>query len=44
VPPPVTIDHLLVDSRIEVLDAAVHDLPDSDHRAVLADVLVPSIP
>jgi endonuclease/exonuclease/phosphatase family metal-dependent hydrolase len=40
-PPPVTIDHALVDSRIEVLDTSVHDLPGSDHRAVVAEVALP---
>jgi endonuclease/exonuclease/phosphatase family metal-dependent hydrolase len=40
-PPPVTIDHALVDSRIEVLETSVHDLPGSDHRAVVAEVAMP---
>lgn len=41
-PPPVTIDHVLGDGRIEALDYAVEDLPGSDHRAVYAEVRLPS--
>jgi endonuclease/exonuclease/phosphatase family metal-dependent hydrolase len=40
-PPPVAIDHLLVDSRVEVLETSVHDLPGSDHHAVIARVALP---
>lgn len=40
-PPPVTIDHVLADERIAVLDYAVEDLPGSDHRAVYARLAVP---
>jgi endonuclease/exonuclease/phosphatase (EEP) superfamily protein YafD len=39
--PPVTIDHVLVDRRIGVRDVQVHRLPGSDHRAVLASLIVP---
>ena len=39
--PPVTIDHVLVDRRIGVRDAAVHGVPGSDHRAVFAALTVP---
>ena len=39
--PPVTIDHVLVDRRIGVRDVQVHGLPYSDHRAVLASLIVP---
>ena len=40
--PPVTIDHVLVDARIGVRDVRVHRVPDSDHRAVLAWLRVPT--
>ena len=39
--PPVTIDHVLVDQRIGVAHVAVHGLPGSDHRAVMAALWVP---
>jgi endonuclease/exonuclease/phosphatase family metal-dependent hydrolase len=39
--PPVTIDHVLVDRRIAVRDVQVHGIPRSDHRAVLASLVVP---
>ncbi|GGL11052.1 endonuclease/exonuclease/phosphatase family protein [Mangrovihabitans endophyticus] len=39
--PPVTIDHILVDRRIGVRDLRVHGLPGSDHRAVLASLVLP---
>ena len=40
-PPPVTIDHVLADERIAVLDYAVEDISGSDHRAVFARLAVP---
>lgn len=40
--PPVTIDHVLVDRRIAVRAVAVHAIPDSDHRAVLAELRLPA--
>lgn len=40
--PPVTIDHVLVDRRIAVRSVAVHPVPGSDHRAVLAGLRVPA--
>ncbi len=40
-PPPVTIDHVLADERIAIIDYAVADLPGSDHRAVFAQLAVP---
>lgn len=40
--PPVTIDHVLVDRRIEVRRVSVHRLPGSDHRPVLAELRLPS--
>jgi len=39
--PPVTIDHILVDSRIGVAEYEVFDLPGSDHRAVFARLALP---
>jgi endonuclease/exonuclease/phosphatase (EEP) superfamily protein YafD len=40
--PPVTIDHVLVDDRIGVREVSVHRIPDSDHRAVVAELTVPA--
>jgi endonuclease/exonuclease/phosphatase family metal-dependent hydrolase len=40
-PPPVTIDHVLVDARSEVIDYQVHDLPGSDHRAIVTQLNLP---
>jgi endonuclease/exonuclease/phosphatase family metal-dependent hydrolase len=40
--PPVTIDHVLVDDRIGVRDVQVHAVPRSDHRSVLASLVVPA--
>ncbi|MEV4638640.1 endonuclease/exonuclease/phosphatase family protein [Actinoplanes sp. NPDC049548] len=40
--PPVTIDHVLVDKRLGVADAAVHGIKDSDHRSIIAEVIVPA--
>lgn len=40
-PPPVTIDHVLVDPRIAVQSYRVLDVPDSDHHAVLAELTLP---
>jgi endonuclease/exonuclease/phosphatase (EEP) superfamily protein YafD len=40
-PPQVTIDHVLVDERAGIGGADVFELPGSDHRAVLAEVLPP---
>ncbi|MBG0561991.1 endonuclease/exonuclease/phosphatase family protein [Actinoplanes aureus] len=38
----VTIDHVLVDERIGVREVDVHDVTDSDHRAVYASLTVPA--
>jgi endonuclease/exonuclease/phosphatase (EEP) superfamily protein YafD len=43
-PPPVTIDHLLVDRRCPLDSYEVIDIPGSDHRAVLAQFVVPEQP
>ncbi|MFR9778639.1 endonuclease/exonuclease/phosphatase family protein [Micromonospora sp. MS34] len=40
--PPVTIDHVLADRRIAVRAVEVHPLPGSDHRAVLAELRLPT--
>jgi endonuclease/exonuclease/phosphatase (EEP) superfamily protein YafD len=40
--PPVTIDHVLADRRLGVGAVSVHDIPDSDHRAIIATLRIPS--
>jgi endonuclease/exonuclease/phosphatase (EEP) superfamily protein YafD len=40
--PPVTIDHVLADVRIGVKDVQVHNVKDSDHRAVIAWLILPA--
>ncbi|TVT30000.1 endonuclease/exonuclease/phosphatase family protein [Amycolatopsis rhizosphaerae] len=40
-PPPVTIDHVLVDARAAVRDYRVLDVPKSDHKAVFAELMLP---
>ena len=40
--PPITIDHVLVDTRIGVRDVQVHRVPETDHRAVLAWLALPA--
>ncbi|HJQ45333.1 MAG TPA: endonuclease/exonuclease/phosphatase family protein [Amycolatopsis sp.] len=40
-PPPVTIDHVLVDPRVAVEGYRVLDVPGSDHDAVLAELTLP---
>jgi endonuclease/exonuclease/phosphatase (EEP) superfamily protein YafD len=39
--PPLTIDHILVDSRCAVGSYAVFDVPGSDHNAIVAEVILP---
>lgn len=39
--PPVTIDHVLADHRLGIVSYAVADIPDSDHRAVEAELALP---
>jgi endonuclease/exonuclease/phosphatase (EEP) superfamily protein YafD len=43
-PPGVTIDHILADRRIGISAYEVHDLPDTDHRSVVATLSVPTQP
>jgi endonuclease/exonuclease/phosphatase (EEP) superfamily protein YafD len=40
-PPPVTIDHVLADERLAVLDYRVLDVPGTDHDAVYAELALP---
>jgi endonuclease/exonuclease/phosphatase (EEP) superfamily protein YafD len=40
-PPRVTLDHVLVDRRAAVADYRVFEVPETDHRAVLAEVILP---
>ena len=40
-PPTVAIDHVLADSRIRVISARSVAIPGSDHRGVIADLLLP---
>jgi endonuclease/exonuclease/phosphatase (EEP) superfamily protein YafD len=41
IPPPVTIDHVLVDERIGVRALSVHPIAGTDHRAVFAELVLP---
>jgi endonuclease/exonuclease/phosphatase (EEP) superfamily protein YafD len=40
-PPFITIDHVLADRRAEVARYEVHDVPDSDHRPIYAELRLP---
>lgn len=40
-PPQIAIDHVLADARIEPTALRVHAIPGSDHRAVVAALLLP---
>jgi endonuclease/exonuclease/phosphatase (EEP) superfamily protein YafD len=40
-PPPVAIDHVLADARAGVQAFSVHAIPGTDHRAVLAELVLP---
>ncbi|MFD0890228.1 endonuclease/exonuclease/phosphatase family protein, partial [Streptosporangium algeriense] len=42
IPPVITIDHVVVDQRIGVREVSVHTVPGTDHRAVFADLSLPS--
>jgi endonuclease/exonuclease/phosphatase (EEP) superfamily protein YafD len=39
--PPVTIDHVLADRRLGIVDYSVEALPGSDHRALQAELALP---
>jgi endonuclease/exonuclease/phosphatase (EEP) superfamily protein YafD len=40
-PPPVAIDHVLADARCGVREFSVHPIPGTDHRAVVAELVLP---
>lgn len=40
-PPPITIDHILADERLGVVEYQVEPLPGSDHRAIFAELALP---
>jgi endonuclease/exonuclease/phosphatase family metal-dependent hydrolase len=42
--PPVTLDHVLADPRIGIAEAAVRPIVGSDHRAVIAELVLPADP
>ena len=42
IPPPVTIDHVLADRRIRIVEVEIHSLPGTDHRPVSAELALPS--
>ncbi|MBA3327576.1 MAG: endonuclease/exonuclease/phosphatase family protein [Solirubrobacterales bacterium] len=39
--PPITIDHVLLPPAIEVRRVAIRELPGTDHRAVIAELVLP---
>jgi endonuclease/exonuclease/phosphatase (EEP) superfamily protein YafD len=39
--PPVTIDHVLADASLGIVDYGVEELPGSDHRAIHAELALP---
>ena len=39
--PPLTIDHVLLPAPVEVRRLSLHDLPGSDHRALIAELRLP---
>jgi endonuclease/exonuclease/phosphatase family metal-dependent hydrolase len=41
-PPPVTIDHVLVDERVEVGDVSIHSLTGTDHRPIFVELGLPA--
>ncbi|MEV7011812.1 endonuclease/exonuclease/phosphatase family protein [Streptosporangium sp. NPDC051022] len=43
-PPLITIDHVVVDRRVNVNEVSVHTVPGTDHRAVFADLRLPGQP
>lgn len=40
-PPFITIDHVLADERLGIVDYGVEDLPGSDHRSIHAELAMP---
>ncbi|GAA0988054.1 endonuclease/exonuclease/phosphatase family protein [Acrocarpospora macrocephala] len=41
-PPMITIDHVLVDSRVQVLAVDAHTIRDTDHRALFTELRLPA--
>jgi endonuclease/exonuclease/phosphatase (EEP) superfamily protein YafD len=41
-PAMITIDHVLVDPRVQVLSVDAHTIPDTDHRAVFTELRLPA--
>jgi endonuclease/exonuclease/phosphatase (EEP) superfamily protein YafD len=41
-PPVITIDHVLADERLGIVDYGVEDLPGSDHRSIHAELALPA--
>jgi endonuclease/exonuclease/phosphatase family metal-dependent hydrolase len=39
--PPLTIDHIVTDNRCAISSYAVHDIPGSDHNAIIAEIILP---
>jgi endonuclease/exonuclease/phosphatase (EEP) superfamily protein YafD len=39
--PPITIDHVLADRRLGIVEYSVEELPGSDHRSVYAELTLP---
>jgi endonuclease/exonuclease/phosphatase family metal-dependent hydrolase len=40
--PPITIDHILADERLGIVEYEVEPLPDSDHHAIFAKLALPT--
>ena len=40
-PPLITIDHVLADERLDIVDYGVEDLPGSDHRPIRTELALP---
>jgi endonuclease/exonuclease/phosphatase (EEP) superfamily protein YafD len=40
-PPPITIDHILADDRFGIAEYEVEPLPNSDHHAIFAELVLP---
>ncbi|HET9197946.1 MAG TPA: endonuclease/exonuclease/phosphatase family protein [Solirubrobacterales bacterium] len=43
-PPAITIDHVLADRRLGIVEYGVEDLPGSDHRSIHAELALPAKP
>ena len=42
IPPIITIDHVLADQRIAIIDYGVYKVPQTDHRTIFAELRLPS--